>query len=116
MKIKRFEEINESSDNDIYYLFLEHDNYDNHYLFDNYENACIFLLRKIYYVCADEHLDEVDEMTSTMNIDEIFEYYNEIRDVYKELNQISYDEISLIKQIKLDDSTQLRIDSKKYNM
>lgn len=126
MKIKKFSVelgwvlLNEKLESTNYYLFTKHesDGFDvyNH-LFDSYNTLFDYMICEIYYQLKNQPklLNDFDAQDFDGDIDEVFDYYNKLRDKYR-LDELSYEDIKIEKDVKFKDWMKLRMNSKKYNI
>ena len=116
MIVKKFNNINEDSNNEYkYHIFVitsAYENYPSIYLFDDYNKAFSFLKNKIYRINKDnEHLLDCFD-----NIDNIEDLINEYDETNKTVKSIYYSNDNIINDVKLDDWIYMRKNLKKYNL
>lgn len=117
MKIKKFNE-NNDSDERTYYLFIDHDNFNGYYLFKEYKDACNWMINVIYDISKRNNaLDDIEEYElDEDNLEDLVNYYQEnIYENYNE-NKIEFERVYLSTDIQLLDWIAEMKNVKKYNI
>jgi len=121
MKIKSFNENNNSTVNSkSFYLLTKHgEDNDYNYLIDSYENVCNYILYEIYTYLEDndnDELDNFDNLRIDADLDSMIEYYDNLVDEDVDLSRISFESIEFEDDVIFKDWMNERINSKKYNL
>ena len=118
MKIKKFNEEYSTDSNDAFFLFVEKNSYgeDYVYILDTYENACKFLVYKIYDILERNNSDSFEDFEELdfNNLDVLKERYNEVSDIYGEFD-FDYS-MGRIETVEFEDWMKERLAAKKYNI
>jgi hypothetical protein len=119
MKIQKFNENSSTDSHDAFFLFLEKNPYgeDYVYILDTYQNACKFLVYKIYEILERNNSDSFEDFEEDVdfnNLDALKESYNEVSNIYGEVEFEYF--MGKIETVEFEDWMQTRLESKKYNI